>query len=81
MIVRKLPHVYSAKRWMQLAMHQIQEATDRGLGHQCKDQMKELKEVCDEYMELYAEMTAYFFEIEEMYGSLEDDPYARKEQK
>jgi hypothetical protein len=67
---------------MALAIHQIQEATDRGLGHQCKNQMKELKEVCDEYMELYAEMTAYFFEIEEMYGtSLDDDPYARKEQK
>jgi ATP-dependent protease ClpP protease subunit len=77
MIVRTLPHVDSAKRWMALAIHQIQEATDRGLAHQCQDQMKELKEICDEYIELYAQTTAYFVEIEEMYGSMGDDPYAR----
>jgi hypothetical protein len=39
--------------------------------------MKELKEICDEYIELYAQTTAYFVEIEEMYGSMGDDPYAR----
>ncbi len=62
-----------AVRYLTLAMDDIASKARTGRAHETKDDLRALRDVCDDFEFLYRDLTALFFTIEEMHGEVDDD--------
>lgn len=62
-----------AVRYLTLAMDDIASKARTGRAHEIKDELRALRDVCDDFDYLFRDLTALFFTIEEMHGEIDDD--------